>query len=211
MNPSLPFGPADRFYFEAFTQDEAFAAIDVENGRRGFFTVQPSPSTSSSSCISVPPAPNRIPQSVETSENCIATARAQQKWAMPPEQHVADAPLRFVRPWCREEVRAGRDAAVRKYVAASYCSMWHKTQSSLANCRHFYEIVRDSTPCHIYFDLEFATSGNENVDGNAKVDCLLNIVASLVRCVSSPLCCVRLHFPHKECSSWNRLMLHLQC
>jgi hypothetical protein len=79
----------------------------------------------------------------------------------------------------------GRAAAVRKYVAASYISLWQKTQSCLANRRHFYEIVRDSVPCHIYFDLEFATAENRDVDGNAKVDCLLNIVASLVKYVSS--------------------------
>lgn len=122
-------------------------------------------------------------------------AGGQQKRARQPDQS-ADAPLRFVRAWCKEEVRVGRAAAVRKYVAASYCSMWQKIQTSLANSRHFYEIVRESTPCHIYFDLEFSTAENPGVDGNVKVDCLLNIVASLVKYASLALMLLHVLFSH---------------
>lgn len=189
MNPSLPFGPPDAFYFEAFTQDEAFMALDAENRRRGFGTAPTSAHAAhatSSSCTSYPAPLKRLSQSVDNSMHCMPAAAGQQKRARQPEQPPPDPNLLFVRPWCREEVRVGRAAAVRKYVAASYLSMWERTQASLANSRHFYEIVRDSTPCHIYFDLEFATADNRKVDRNAMVDCLLNIVASLVKCASSP-------------------------
>lgn len=78
-------------------------------------------------------------------------------------------------------MRVGRAAPVRKYVAASYCSMWEKTQALLCDRRHIYEIIRESTPCNIYFDLEFATEENRGVNANAITDCLLNIVAGLAK------------------------------
>ena len=194
MNPALPLGPPDAFYFEAFTQAEAFSAMDAENSRRGFGTSPAHASThtaggtqSSPSCTSHPCQSHRVPQSVDGSVHFMPSTGGQQK--RPREQPVQANPMHFVRPWCREQVRVGRDAAVRKYVAASYSSMWERTQSSLANSRHFYEIVRESTPCHIYFDLEFPTADNRNVDFNSKVDCLLNIVASLVKCASLPHTC----------------------
>jgi hypothetical protein len=181
MNPALPFAPMDPFYFEAFTQDEAFAAIDAENKRRGFCRAPAQAAPSTSSCAAHSAAANDFPQPLHGSMRCMPATGSQQKRTRQQEQPALDSILRIVRPWCREEVRVGRAATVRKYVAASYCSMWQKTQSCLANSRHFYEIVRDATPCHIYFDLEFATQENGDVDGNAKVDCLLNIVASLVK------------------------------
>ena len=171
--------------------------MDAENRRRGFRT-SPAPAasahtacgTSSSTSRTSHPYPSHLsPQSADSPMRDMPSIGGQQKRARNPEAPAQDGALLFVRPWCREQVRVGRAAAVRKYVAASYSSMWERTQSSLANNRHFYEIVRESTPCHIYFDLEFATAENRDLDGNPKVDCLLNIVASLVKCASLPFTC----------------------
>lgn len=43
---------------------------------------------------------------------------------------------------------------------------------------HWYEILRDDFPCHLYFDLEYPKGPtlNENVDGDAMVDTLLSIM-----------------------------------
>jgi hypothetical protein len=158
---------ADAFYFEAFTQDEAFAAADTENARRkGLFTAT-------------------TPGDTGAGTSCTADARKRERCDVTAAYMTGPVWNHFVRIWCREEVRPGRAKAVRKYVASSYDSMWNRTQRALTNNRHYYEIIREGSPCHIYFDLEFGTAENPRADGNMKVDCLLNIIANLVKCEPS--------------------------
>ncbi len=46
--------------------------------------------------------------------------------------------------------------------------------------RHFYELMRENTPCHLYFDLECSRVANPEVD-EARGDVLINHLVDLVR------------------------------
>ena len=47
--------------------------------------------------------------------------------------------------------------------------------------RHYYEIIREGLPCHLYFDLEFDAAVNRNVDGAECTRCLLSLVADALQ------------------------------
>ena len=64
----------------------------------------------------------------------------------------------------------------RRFVAASYPAFLRRYLSSIAAStggRHVYEVLRESRPCHAYFDVEFAKVANPNADGDALVDALV--------------------------------------
>jgi len=42
--------------------------------------------------------------------------------------------------------------------------------------RHFYEIIKEGTPCKLYFDLEFQTELNPKADGDKMVQILKYLV-----------------------------------
>lgn len=64
----------------------------------------------------------------------------------------------------------------RQYFCASYRDFWPRYYAMNPAHRHVYEVVRQARPCHLYFDLEFRTSCNEEADGPAMVDKLIAIV-----------------------------------
>lgn len=43
--------------------------------------------------------------------------------------------------------------------------------------QHVYEIIRERSPCRMYFDLEFTRGSNEGLDGEALVQAWINVVA----------------------------------
>lgn len=43
--------------------------------------------------------------------------------------------------------------------------------------RHVYEIIREGSPCRMYFDLEFARAHNPGLDGEWLVQSWINVVA----------------------------------
>lgn len=45
---------------------------------------------------------------------------------------------------------------------------------------HVYEVIRDGSPCRMYFDLEFQRACNEGLDGEALVQAWINVVAGEV-------------------------------
>lgn len=42
---------------------------------------------------------------------------------------------------------------------------------------HVYEIIREGSPCRMYFDLEFARACNPGLDGEGLVRAWINVVA----------------------------------
>ena len=44
------------------------------------------------------------------------------------------------------------------------------------------QVVQQGHPCHLYFDLEFATSANPRVQGEGLVDLLMRLVTQYFRC-----------------------------
>ena len=72
-----------------------------------------------------------------------------------------------------------RPTHYRKFVAASYPAFLRRYLSPIAAStggRHFYEVLRESRPCHAYFDVEFAKQANPGADGDALVDALVAAV-----------------------------------
>ena len=49
------------------------------------------------------------------------------------------------------------------------------------------QVVQQGQPCHLYFDLEFSTAANPELQGVALVDLLLSIVVQAFRCAA--VCC----------------------
>jgi DNA-directed primase/polymerase protein len=39
----------------------------------------------------------------------------------------------------------------RSFIVSSYDEFWRRYSESPAGCRHYYEIVREGSPCHLYF------------------------------------------------------------
>lgn len=61
----------------------------------------------------------------------------------------------------------------RSYLVASYERFWRHYSQIDAGCRHHYEIIREQSPCHLYFDLEFNRGENVCSNGNKMTDNLL--------------------------------------
>ena len=65
----------------------------------------------------------------------------------------------------------------RSYLIASYRSFWHDLYSQRRPAeRHYYELIREGCPCHLYFDLEFKTAANPRADGAAMVRYLVELL-----------------------------------
>ena len=63
----------------------------------------------------------------------------------------------------------------RSFVAASLEAFWSKYEALPADHRHHYELIRADTPCRLYYDLEFSTESNPDVDGVRAVDALVRL------------------------------------
>ena len=63
----------------------------------------------------------------------------------------------------------------RSFVAASLEAFWSKYEALPAEHRHHYELIRADTPCRLYYDLEFSTESNPEVDGVRAVDALVRL------------------------------------
>jgi len=50
-----------------------------------------------------------------------------------------------------------------------------------AGARHFYEIIREGHPCHLYLDIEFKRSVNPELDGGVLVSYLVTRLRAALR------------------------------
>eukprot|EP00891_Asterochloris_glomerata_P003114 jgi/Astpho2/3114/fgenesh1_pg.00051_%23_86_t len=64
----------------------------------------------------------------------------------------------------------------RGFVVSTHEAFWKRYQAMLPQHRHCYEIIRESEPCHLYFDLEFSRLLNRDLDGQHLTDNLLDLV-----------------------------------
>jgi hypothetical protein len=91
-----------------------------------------------------------------------------------------------VKVWCREHKRERKagESVVRQFIVASYATVWGRMMGSPDRQMHYYEVIQDGMPCHLYFDLEFDTAVNEQrvADGDNMVDRLIAIVKYCARC-----------------------------
>ncbi|KAE9139767.1 hypothetical protein PF010_g460 [Phytophthora fragariae] len=64
----------------------------------------------------------------------------------------------------------------RRFLVASFAEFWKNYTKTRADQRHVYEIIREGTPCRLYFDLEFKRAINPHVDGDTLVDRLVSLL-----------------------------------
>jgi hypothetical protein len=67
-------------------------------------------------------------------------------------------------------------SGTRKFLISSYEEFWRRYLKVRDGERHYYEIIREGTPCHLYFDIEFCRVANPTVDGVAAVKGLMELV-----------------------------------
>ncbi|CAD7705337.1 unnamed protein product [Ostreobium quekettii] len=69
----------------------------------------------------------------------------------------------------------------RSFIGATYMGMWKRYRGTSMHQRHFYEIVRDRRPCHLYFDVDLQKGKMKEEEGDAMVDRLLSYVDAELR------------------------------
>lgn len=96
----------------------------------------------------------------------------------------ADSAQESVRTWIEQQVRRPRGRAaydVRLFTAATASRVWKLLRSRRAGNRHLYELIREGTPCHLYFDLEVDLEPARFNEAEAALDTLLSILTELFR------------------------------
>ena len=68
----------------------------------------------------------------------------------------------------------------RTFTAASYPAVWSVFRGTRCEARHWYEVIREGRPAHLYFDLEYPAQLNPQVPGAGRRGraCLLGWEAS---------------------------------
>jgi DNA-directed primase/polymerase protein len=80
-------------------------------------------------------------------------------------------------------------SGTRKFLVASYVEFWRRYSSTiLPHHRHYYEIIREGWPCHVYFDIEFDRLANPHLDGEAAVDAVLSLLRTVGSARALPGC-----------------------
>lgn len=81
--------------------------------------------------------------------------------------------------FCRE-VRRNDEESFREYFAVRTLHYFWDAYRNMRD-KHYYELMREDTPCHLYFDVEFSKVSNPEVDGETLVDLLLKFVIEELR------------------------------
>ncbi|XP_057291089.1 DNA-directed primase/polymerase protein-like [Hydractinia symbiolongicarpus] len=64
----------------------------------------------------------------------------------------------------------------RKYLVTTCKQFWAKYELMEKRYFHFYEVIRECKPCRLYFDIEFKTELNENLNGISVLNFFIDIV-----------------------------------
>ena len=90
-----------------------------------------------------------------------------------------EEPIRVFCVECPNQKRPG--TFYRNFITTSLSSVWRKYLESSPYELHWYEVIREERPCHLYFDLEYGRGPdwNEGLDDNGIVDLLLHHVVGL--------------------------------
>lgn len=73
------------------------------------------------------------------------------------------------------EVTSKSSTGSRRYVVLDYIKFWIEYKDLKAH-RHFYELIREHSPARLYFDIEFETEFNPNLDGLASLRLMLDLL-----------------------------------
>ncbi|WVZ65869.1 LOW QUALITY PROTEIN: hypothetical protein U9M48_015165 [Paspalum notatum var. saurae] len=101
-------------------------------------------------------------------------------WATFPRQ---DEAIRFSKAYTHANVFSYQDhmTGTRRFLVSTYDEFWRRYTDMDSKIRHHYEVIREGSPCHIYFDLEFDTRLNKKRDADEMVDILVAVVFSALR------------------------------
>lgn len=64
----------------------------------------------------------------------------------------------------------------RRFLVTTYTEFWQRYKTMDSKTRHFYEVIQEGLPCHLYFDLEFNRKVNVGKNGDEMVDLLISTV-----------------------------------
>ena len=78
--------------------------------------------------------------------------------------------------WSLEHSSTGK----RSYIVASREDFWRRYKTLPSQFRHYYELIRAGTACHLYFDLEFDRRTNADADGPRMVSTLLEELGAVL-------------------------------
>lgn len=92
-----------------------------------------------------------------------------------PSAYTAGSALHF---FSREAPRTGK----RSFIVATLGRFWENYTLVPEEERHFYELIREGSPCHLYLDLEYARVGNEGYDGLGNVKRFVHIYICIHTC-----------------------------
>ncbi|KAI8109763.1 hypothetical protein M9434_001042 [Picochlorum sp. BPE23] len=72
-------------------------------------------------------------------------------------------------------------SGTRKFVVSSLVEFWSRYKDIPQRFRHFYEIIREGTPCNAYIDFEYNIEENPDMDGEKAVDGLIVLMKKVLR------------------------------
>ncbi|KAI9326127.1 hypothetical protein BDR26DRAFT_877964 [Obelidium mucronatum] len=81
----------------------------------------------------------------------------------------------------------------RKFLVTTYRGFWSKYCKLPPQERVFYELIRENTPCKLYFDLEYSVALNPNTDSERIMSVFKNLVFNELHClfkISQKDCCL---------------------
>lgn len=64
----------------------------------------------------------------------------------------------------------------RRFFVTTYEECWRRLMRTNHNCRHFYEVVREGSPCYLYFDIEYSKTLNPSTDGQHAMRAFLDFL-----------------------------------
>ena len=79
------------------------------------------------------------------------------------------------RPFSYEHPTTG----LRQFAVSTLPYFWQHYSSLVPSQRHYYEILRENTPCRCYLDLEFSVPVNPDTDGDALTTELLQVCGAI--------------------------------
>ncbi|GAX81169.1 hypothetical protein CEUSTIGMA_g8602.t1 [Chlamydomonas eustigma] len=85
------------------------------------------------------------------------------------------------RVFTEEYLSTRQGSFTRHFVVTSYQGLWRKQMGKSALKRHWYEVIREDRPCHLYFDLEYSRAANPVLNGDEVVDLLIRLIKQQFR------------------------------
>lgn len=101
-----------------------------------------------------------------------------------------------------------KNSSVRQYIVSGLEEFWTYYIQLPSNKRHFYEVIPENSPCHLYFDLEYETAVNLEKSGDLLTEIWIKYVCLQLQRIFE-VKCDRSCVIELESSSSNKFSKHL--